>query len=358
MKTALLHYWLTGMRGGEKVLAALADLLPDADVFTHAFAPGLRDAGADGPRWRGHAVRESFIARLPGGRAHPQRYLPLMPRASRALPLGDCGLVVSSESGPVKGIVKAPGARHVCYCHTPMRYLWDMHDEYYRAAGPAARLAMRLFTSYLRKEDLKSAESVDAFVANSAFVAERIRRIYGRESEVVHPPVDVAFFSAPADRTGPSGETPYYLFAGADVPYKRRDLAEAACARMGRRLVVARGVSDAELRALYAGARALIFPGLEDFGIVPVECQAAGTPVIAYGRGGALETVRNGETGLFFGEQTTESLCGAIEEFESRRWDAARCRAAAAAFAPEVFNGKMSRILKGESAANGKEGCE
>ena len=218
-----------------------------------------------------------------------------------------------------------------------------MYDEYYRSAGFAGKLSMKMFTGYMRREDLRSAESVDGFVANSAFVAERIKRIYGRDSVVVHPPVDVEFFSSATA----NGKDEYYLFAGAPVKYKRLDLAEAACRRMGRRLVVAGGggVSDAELRNLYAGAKALIFPGVEDFGIVPVEAQAAGTPVIAFGRGGALETVVDGETGLFFGEQTVESLCNAIEEFESRSWDASLCRTNANRFSKSRFVEEMKSAI-------------
>jgi len=341
MEVALLHYWLTNVRGGEKVLAALGEVFPDADVFTHALGRGMRDQGREA-RWLGHRVEESFVARLPFGRRHPQAYLPLMPTASRSLRLDAYDLVVSSESGPIKGIRKPKGARHVCYCHTPMRYLWDMHDEYYRTAGLGGKLAMKLFTGYLRKEDLKSAESVDEFVANSAFVAERIRRIYARDASVVHPPVDVAFFGDCARDV-----RDYYLFVGANVAYKRLDLAEASCRRMGRKLVAAGGgISSAEeLRELYAGAKALLFPGVEDFGIVPVEAQAAGTPVIALGKGGALETVRGGETGVFFSEQSVESLCGAIEEFESRSWSAEACRDNARRFAKPVFLDRMRKIL-------------
>lgn len=341
MKTALLHYWLTNMRGGEKVLAALGGMFPDADVFTHAYIPSRVSC------LKSHRVRESFIASLPFGRRHPQAYLPLMPMASRALKLDGYDLIISSESGPVKGIRKPKDARHICYCHTPMRYLWDMHDDYYRDAGAGGKLAMKLFTSYLRKEDLKSAESVDQFVANSQFVAGRIKRIYGRDSVVVHPPVDVELFSAGSgaagDRVLSGGD--YYLFAGAKVKYKRLDLAEAACAKMGRRLVVAQSASEGELRKLYVEARALIFPGIEDFGIVPVEAQATGTPVIAFGRGGALETVVEGETGLFFREQTVDSLCQAIEEFEGRSWDAASCRANAVRFGTEVFKAGMQKVI-------------
>ena len=344
MKTALLHYWLTNRRGGEQVLSALGRLLPDADIYTHAFGHKIRTPGEDGV-WEGHRVRETFIARLPLGRRNPQAYLPFMPLATRRIALDGYDLIVSSESGPIKGIRKPKGSRHVCYCHTPMRYLWDLHDEYYRDAGPFGKLAMRLFTPYLRREDLKSAESVDTFVANSAFVADRIKRIYGRDSTVVYPPVDVDFF-------GECERTPgdYYLFAGAPVKYKRLDLARAACARLGRRLVVAGGgeFTREDMRAAYAGARALLFPGMEDFGIVPVEAQAAGTPVIAYGVGGARETVVSGETGLFFAEQTVDSLCTAIEEFESRAWTPERCRAQAACFAPSVFSRSMKSVLDGQ----------
>ena len=329
------------MRGGEKVLAALGGMFPDADIFTHAYLPSSVSC------LKSHRVCESFVASLPFGRRHPQAYLPLMPLATRALKLDGYDLIISSESGPIKGIRKPKGARHVCYCHTPMRYLWDMHDEYYRDAGLGGKLAMKLFTPYLRKEDLKSTESVDQFVANSHFVAERIKRIYGRDSVVVHPPVDVDFFSAPIKQSNNQTikQSSYYLFAGANVKYKRLDLAEAACAKMGRRLVVARGVSDEELRSLYAGAKALLFPGLEDFGIVPVEAQASGTPVIAFGKGGALETVKDGETGLFFREQTVESLCAAIEEFEGLTWDPRKCRANAIQFSPLEFEYKLSNVI-------------
>ena len=339
-------------------------MFPSADVFTHAYVPGNMEGMFDGRR-----VTESFIARLPLGRRHPQAYLPLMPAASRSLRLDGYDLIVSSESGPIKGIRKPKGARHVCYCHTPMRYLWDMHGEYYRTAGLCGKLAMSLFTGYLRKEDLRSAESVDRFVANSAFVAERIRRIYGRDSVVVHPPVDVEFFSGAAGRPrGLPFDGGYYLYVGELRDYKRPDLAVKAAARMGRNLVVVgngklrnalerdaggRGnvvfagrTLGESLRSLYAGAKALLFPGIEDFGIVPVEAQAAGTPVVALGKGGALETVRDGETGLFFAEESVESLCGAIEELESRNWSADACRSNASRFAKGRFAEGMTKAVE------------
>ena len=357
-KTALLHYWMTNVRGGEKVLAALASLLPDADIFTHAY---LRENM--GGLFERRRIHETFIAHLPFGREHPQAYLPLMPAATRRINLDGYDLIISSESGPIKGVRKPSGARHVCYCHTPMRYVWDASEEYFRSASIPRKIAMGIFLPYIRKEDLASADSVDTFIANSSFVSERIKRIYGRDSIVVHPPVDVDFFSgcnpkdaraeAGGDEDGldaadPKFDEPYYLFAGANVPYKRLDLAAAACRRIGRRLVVAGGgrVTDEQLRELYANAKALIFPGIEDFGIVPVEAQAAGTPVIAFGCGGAMETVVDGKTGLFFREQTEESLCAAIEEFEGRTWSADACRENARRFSPEVFLERMKGILR------------
>jgi len=356
MSTALLHYWLTNMRGGEKVLAALGELFPEADIFTHGY-----DRAKMAASFGSHRVTESFVARLPFGRKWTQAYLPLMPAANRRFDLDAYDLIVSSESGPVKGIVKRSGQRHVCYCHTPMRYVWDMYDDYYAAAGIGGKLAMKLWTPYMRREDLKSADAVDEFVANSGFVAERIRRIYGRDSTVVYPPVEVGFFAGAYEK----GD--YYLLAGQLISYKRPDLAIAACVRRGRKIVVIGNgnmrkrlekeyagnplvrflgrVDDDELRKTYGAARALLFPGVEDFGIVPVEAQAAGTPVVAFDKGGALETVRAGETGLFFSEQSVESLCGALEEFEARVWSADACCANAARFSKARFMDGMKRVI-------------
>lgn len=333
MKTALLHYWLTSMRGGEKVLAAINELCPNADIFTHAISQGMRE--------KIKVKGETFISSLPLARRIPQAYLPLMPLASRKLDLSDYELIISSESGPIKGITKRRDQRHICYCHTPMRYIWDMYEDYYRDANVFGKLSMKLFTPYMRKEDLKSAESVDTFIANSHFVADRIRRIYGRESLVVNPPVEVDFFKGEFEKKD------YYLYSGALVRYKRLDLAQAACKRMGKKLVIVGGgkTSAEALRKSYGEAKALLFPGLEDFGIVPVEAQAAGTPVIAFGAGGALETVKEGESGLFFKEQTVDSLCAAIEEFEGKRWDTAKCQANAEKFRREAFLDKMREVI-------------
>ena len=229
MKTALLHYWMINMRGGENLLAELAEMYPDADIFTHVCRPENMSAV-----FRKHRITESMVSRLPFARRCCQKYLCLMPLALRRWDLSGYDLIISSESGPVKGIRKPRNAYHLCYCHTPMRYLWDMYREYWNCAGPAEKLAMKLFTPYLRNYDLKSAECVDAFLANSEFVRERIRRIYRRDAVVVHPPVDTDFFQA-----GTGKREDYYLYAGQLTHYKRPDLAVRACCRLKRKLVIA-----------------------------------------------------------------------------------------------------------------------
>ena len=355
---ALLHYWLTNMRGGENVLAEFCRLYPQADIFTHAWNP----AAVKEP-FNTHRITETFIASLPGARSGCQKYLPLMPAALRRLDLSQYDLLISSESGPVKGVTKRRGAVHICYCHTPMRYLWDMYREYYANAGLGGKIGMRLFRDSLRRYDLKSAEGVDHFIANSRFVAERIKRIYNRESTVIYPPVETAFFRS--GRT--SDRKDYYLYVGQLIPYKRPDLALEASLRLGRKLVL---VGDGECRAAlekrcagnpdivfagratgetlrryYAEARALIFPGVEDFGIVPLEAQAAGTPVIALGRGGALETVRDGETGLFFSQPEVDSLCEAVRYFEEKEWDPELISQHSEKFNPQRFRDEFSAFV-------------
>ncbi len=353
MKTALLHYWLTGMRGGEKVLRELTYLYPEADIFTHACNRKIFDGCFGNCR-----IYETFISKLPGARRNCQKYLPLMPWALKQLDLSGYDLIISSESGPAKGIAKPPHARHICYCHTPMRYLWDMYQDYYNHAGFAGKIAMRLFKNYLRNYDLKSAESVDYFIANSSFVSERIKRIYQRDSTVIHPPVDVDFY-----RCSGGEKQDFYLVAGHLHPYKNPVIALEACRKLRRRCVVAGTgplekalrkeyaesnftfsgrVSDEKLRELYSSARALIFPGIEDFGIVPLEAQGAGTPVIALGIGGALETVIEGRTGLFFDRSSADVLADMILQFENLTFSPEVCRENAENFSPEVFRRKFS----------------
>lgn len=326
MKVAIVHYWLVSMRGGEKVVEALCELFPDADVFTHVYKPTAISATI-----KKHRIRTTFIQKLPGAIRCYQSYLPLMPIALEQLNLKNYDLVISSESGPAKGIVIPPGTLHVCYCHTPMRYVWPMYHDYQESAGWLKRIFMTLVVHYLRMWDLTSASRVDQFITNSVCVASRVMRYYRRKSEVVPPPVDTDAF-APSNIRGD-----FYLMVGQLVPYKRVDLAVEAFNRLGKRLIViGRGEQLKRLRKTaspnvtflgrqpfsvlrehYAHCRALIFPGEEDFGIVPVEAMASGRPVIAFKAGGALETVVDGATGLFFDEQTPESLVDAVERYEA-----------------------------------------
>jgi glycosyltransferase involved in cell wall biosynthesis len=287
-----------------------------------------------------------------------------MPNALMDFNLQNYDLVISSESGPAKGVVPHPNAFHVCYCHSPMRYLWDLYHDYFRKSNPLVKFFMKRLIPNLRLWDVASANLVDVFVANSAYVARRIRRYYNREAVVVFPPVDIDRFLA-VERSPQD----YYLFFGQLTGYKRADLAIEACIASGRKLVVAGSgakkrslraytktglvtvkgrVSDEEARELYAGARALIFPGIEDFGIIPVEAQAAGCPVIAFREGGALDTVREGVTGVFFDEQTVESLITALDTFERNEVTLSDRRvfnSHVPQFSPTAFRERMHKIL-------------
>lgn len=353
LRVAIVHYWLVGMRGGERVLERFLRLYPQADIFTHVVAPDrLSDA------IRAHTIRTSFIQKLPGAVKHYQKYLPLMPYALEELDLSGYDLVISSESGPAKGVIAGPEAFHLCYCHSPMRYLWDHYHPYKARAGRLTRALMPVLFHGLRQWDAASAQRPDRIVANSAFIARRVRKAWNREADVVHPPVDVDLF-------GPTGTvTDRYLWVGQMTPYKRADLVVDAFNRLGLPLLM---VGDGELageigrragpnitivprldfaglRKAYAECKALLFPAEEDFGLVPVEANASGRPVIAYGRGGARETIVADETGLFFDEQSVDALIDAVERFERWQGDFAPQAALANArrFAPEVFDSRIS----------------
>jgi glycosyltransferase involved in cell wall biosynthesis len=358
MKVAIVHYWLVGMRGGEKVIEALCDMYPQADIFTHVYAP---DTISD--KIRRHRVIPTFINSLPRAARMYKTYLPLMPLALEQLDLRGYDLVISSESGPAKGVIPSPDAVHVCYCHTPMRYIWNMYHDYRNSAGRLTRLLMPPLSHYLRMWDVASAARVDSFVANSATVARRIQRYYGADSVVIHPPVDTDAFSV-----APSLElADYYLMAGELVSYKRPDLAVRAFNDMKLNLVVIGGgeMLD-ELRRIagptvkvmgsqpfevlkqhYARCRALIFPGEEDFGMVPVEAMASGRPVVAFGRGGATETVAEGVTGVFFTEQTVEAISSAVKRLSELALDPAKIAAHASQFGREQFLQKMRHHIDG-----------
>ncbi len=352
MRVAIVHYWLVGMRGGEKVVEALCDMFPDADIFTHVFVP---DAVSE--KIRRHRVTTTFVGGLPFATRLYQSYLALMPLALEQLDLRGYDLVISSESGPAKGVIAPAEARHLCYCHSPMRYIWNMFHEYRSRAGWARRLAMPTVAHYLRLWDAAAAARVDRFVANSHTVAARVRRYYGRVAEVIPPPVDVdAFRPVPADEIDD-----YMLMVGELVGYKRPDLAVEAFNRMRARLVVIGGGEMlprirklagptvtvlgpqplATLRDHYARCRALVFPGEEDFGIVPVEAMASGRPVIAYAAGGAVETVIPGVSGLLFDEQSVDGLCAAVQSFRFDAFDSTRIVAHARQFSTGRFVQRM-----------------
>jgi glycosyltransferase involved in cell wall biosynthesis len=329
---ALVHDWLTGMRGGERCLEVFCELFPDADLYTLLHVRGSVSRAIEQRR-----IITSFIQRLPDAARHYRSYLPLFPAAIRALDLRGYDLVLSSSHAVAKSVRVPRGALHVCYCFTPMRYVWDLYDDYFGArAGRLTRLVMPPVAAALRRWDRRTAAGVHHFVGISHFIADRIRRCYGRDAEVIYPPVDVARF-----RLEEKPET-YYLVVSALAPYKRVGLAVEAATRLGRRLVVVgtgpeetrlRATAgptveflgwkdDAEVAELYARCRALLFPTVEDFGITPLEAMAAGRPVIALGQGGALETVvppggAAPPTGLLFPRQTVDDLVEAMLRFET-----------------------------------------
>jgi glycosyltransferase involved in cell wall biosynthesis len=356
MRAAIVHYWLLNMRGGEKVVEALCRLLPDADIFTLFYDPERVSAAI-----RTHRVQASF---LQPWRKHYRSLLPLMPMALESFDLRGYDLVVSSESGPAKGVLTASTTRHVCYCHTPMRYLWDLYPAYRNewTRSRWKRALMAPLSNYLRIWDYASAARVDTFVANSENVQRRIWKTYRREAEVVHPPVAVETFCwKPAED--------YYLIVSELVAYKRVDLAVRAFSRNGRKLhVVGDGpqykalrraaaaniefcgrVNDADLREQYARCRAFLMPGEEDFGLTAVEALASGKPVIAWARGGALEIVPRAEPlgGLCYSEPSEDALEQAIRQWDlqERDLDPQALRAYAARFSEAAFVKKMTPVL-------------
>ncbi len=391
-RVAVVHDWLTIPGGSEQVVLELLEMFPHAELFTSIYDPAPWSA-----QITQRPVHSSFLGRLPGATRHYPKLLPLMNAAFRSFDLSRFDLVLSSSHAFAKNVRTAPGTLHVCYCHTPMRYAWDEGFLDGEQVPRALRLALPPLLAWLRRVDLAGAAGPDVFVANSQHVAERIQRYYGRTAEVVHPPVDVEHYLGLERVAGAGGDVGvvgtggagaatggYYFAFGRVVPYKRVDLAVAACARLGRRLRVAGDgraldavraqvdgaggadgvgavdgagiellgrVSATERDRLLSGARALLFPGEEDFGIVPVEAQAAGLPVIAYGVGGAAETVVDGRTGVLFGEQSADALVAAIERFEGLALDADAVRENARRFGRERFRAEMAAVIERADAA-------
>ena len=354
MKTAIVHDWLNGMRGGEKVLEALIELYPEATIYT-LFCERVKVSAAIARQ----KIVSSWLDRIPGIYRHYRNLLPLFPAAVESFDLRGFELVISSSHAVAKSVI-APQALHVSYCHTPMRYLWDAESGY--AMRPHQRLALGVLRGALRKWDRRTAGRVDHFIANSEFVRGRIRQYYGRDSEVIYPPVDIRFYT-------PSSETAredFYLAAGAMVSYKRFDLIIEAFKRIGKRLVVAgsgpefnrlkrsangdiefRGwVSDSNLRQLYRTARGFVFAAREDFGIMPVEAQACGCPVIAFSGGGALETVQDGVSGVLFDSQDADSIVRAVRQLESKPWPVEQVRSGVEEFSRERFKEQIREFIE------------
>jgi glycosyltransferase involved in cell wall biosynthesis len=350
-KTALVHDWLNGMRGGERCLELLAAEYPGAPIYTLLYQPECVSEAI-----RAHDVHVSGLSRLPFFRDRYRWFLPLFPSAVEAFRLPpDTRLVVSTSHCVAKGVRPPRGARHLCYCFTPMRYAWSLREDYFPSRFSRALLGPAL--DRLQRWDRAASERVDRFVAISRYIRTRIETAYGRDAAVVYPPVRTDFHTPDPD--SPGTDDGYDLIVSALVPYKRIDIAVRAYAATGRPLRIAGSGSelralqtlaagapniqfvghpdDAGIRQLYRRCRFLLFPGIEDFGIVPVEAQACGKPVIAYGEGGLLETVRDRRTGLFFGAQTPESLADAVERAAGMAWDPAAIRENALRFSADRF---------------------
>ena len=356
-RVALIHDWLTGMRGGESVLEGLLDVLPTAEIFTL-----FHYRGSVSPKIESRVIHTSSLQSLAARASDYRRLLPLFPRAVRQWDFSGYDLIVSSSHCVAKG-VDAKGKPHLSYCHTPMRYIWDRFDDYFPRSKPLQRAAAMSIAPWLRRWDVKTASEVTSFVANSTFVRERIRRFYDRDAEVVHPFVDDAFLAAPLEET----RDDYHVVVSALVPYKRVDVAVAAAVSSGRRLVVigggplldqfrARGGRDIEILGSVSKdriierlsrARSLILPGVEDFGITPLEAMALGTPVVALGEGGVRDSVRDGVTGIFYERPEVDALRGALDAVESRQWDRRAIREHARTFSRERFMKEMRAQLAG-----------
>lgn len=346
IKVALVHDWLVSYRGGERVLEALCELYPQAPIYTLFYKKGTV-----GRTIEDHPIHVSFLNSLPRATKYYRYLLPLFPMAIERFDLSGYDLVISTSHCVAKGVIVPQHSLHVCYCFTPMRYIWDRSRDYFRGWKESLLLP---FLHYLRLWDVASSARVDHFIGISQYIRRRIQKYYRREASVIYPPVNVHSFRPSAGDLGD-----YYLTVAAFAPYKRLDLAIEACHRLGRKLLVVGGgqeaknlkampgnhvtflghLSDEALAEVYAGAKAFLFPAEEDFGIAPVEAMACGRPVIAFARGGAAETVIENITGIFFHEQTVESLCEAILYFEktSSRFSSHTCRERAEQFHKQRF---------------------
>ncbi len=359
-KVAIIHDWLLFYRGGERVLEAICELYPEADIFTLFGRPDRLP-----PSLAEHKIHTSFLNHLPRVERYYRYLLPFFPRAIERFDLSEYNLVISSSHCIAKGVIPSANAKHLCYCHTPARYFWDKYDDYF-GEHPLEPL-IRPFVRSLRAWDKQSSSRVDQFVANSNRVRERIRDYYDRSAEVIHPFAALDNFTLSKEK-----RENFYLVVTALVPYKKVEIAVEACNALGRELwIVGTGPSEKKLKSLagknvrflgqanpeslrniYAKARALLFPGEEDFGIAPLEAMASGTPVIALGKGGILDTVIDGETGLFFREPTVENLKEALLRFEGCVFDPLKCRTQAEKFTRRQFQSDFKKAISGMLAGS------
>ncbi|MEO0087422.1 MAG: glycosyltransferase [candidate division WOR-3 bacterium] len=347
MKVAIIHDWLTGMRGGEKVLEVFCEIFPDATIYTLVY-----NKGKISPIINQMKIKTSILQKFPNIEKNYRYYLPIMPKLIEQFNLKGYDLIISSSHCVAKGVKKFRNQIHICYCLSPMRYMWDMFDEYFKKAKLITRIGAKIFRPYLRRWDVKSSERVDFFIADSKNIANKIKKYYQKESKVIYPPVNTNFYQILNKK-----REDFFLIVSALVPYKKISLAIETFNELNLPLkIIGTGPEEKKLREIanknieflgwqpdeklleyYNKCRALIFPQEEDFGIVPLEAQACGCPVIAYKKGGALETVIENETGIFFYPQTKEALIKAIKDFENLSFSPERCRENALRFSRERF---------------------
>ncbi len=357
MNIALVHDWLTNMGGSERLVINFLELYTDAPIYTTVYNPDHLD-----PELKNIDVRTSFLQNSKKAKTNHQKYFPLMPMAFESFDLNEYDIVLSSSSSCAKGVITNPNTMHICYCHSPMRYGWEFYYEYAQndVSNPLKRKLLKYFMNYMRMWDKVSADRVDYFIANSENVAKRIWKHYRRESVVIHPSVRTNLF------TISDTDEDYFLILSRLVSYKRIDLAVEAFNELGLRLVIIGDGAEKEklqgmakdnitflgrqpdevIKEYYSKCRAFIFPGEEDFGITPLEAQASGRPVIAYSKGGALETVVEEQTGIFFDEQTVSSLKDAVHRFETMEFSKEVIREHAKTFDEEIFKDKINNYVK------------